>query len=428
MNKLIVPEKSQEKIYQELKRNYLIVFLMANFADWLQGPYLYKVYSNYGYEKKDISFFYITGFMSSAISGIFIGHYADKFGRKRLCLFYFFATIFACLSILVENNFLLHIGRIFGGISNSILFSTFESWYISQHLLQYNISKDLIGHTMADSTFYNSLLAIIAGFVTSLLVDNYELGPKSPFIFTIPISIISAILCKIFWIENITMEVYTSPLKGLALIFEKKNGLMIHLGIIQMFFETAMYIFIFLWTSILIPIDPSNGVIFGGFMLCIVIGSICHSFSVNIFQVTREILLLCSLILALFSMITSTIGIHIQTQAQKNIIGTYICLISFLLFEISVGLYFPAIGYLRGIIIPESHRTSIVNWYRLPSNILTCFILLYITIESPDTCSIFALGAMGLIIAVLYAIKFNKIYLHNNHSMNVNRLCSSTYT
>lgn len=403
-----IEANSEEKIYHNLRRKYLIIFLLANFIDWLQGPYLYKLYLSYGYDKQDISFFYITGFTSSGISGIIVGYYADRFGRKKCCLFYFFSTIINCLTIIINNNFILHIGRIFGGISASILFSTFESWYISQHLSFYNLKKELIGGTLTDSTVYNGFLAILAGLIASLFVDYFNFGLKSSFIFIVPLAAISGGLCAIYWDENKSTNIYTNFLKGLDVILLRNNGLLINLGIIQILFETVMYIFVFLWTPIVEPIKLNNGVLFGGFMFCIVLGSACHSLLIFC-RVTYESSLLLSLILALISITISTIGIHIQMQTNTEIIGSYLCLISFFIYELSVGLYFPAIGYLRGIIVPDCHRASVANWFRLPSNILICLVLIYFRLGVPDCRLIFALGSIGLSIAVFYCIGFIKI-------------------
>jgi len=61
-------------------------------------------------------------------------------------------------------------------------------------------------------------------------------------------------------------------------------------------------------------------------------------------------------------------------------IGRYslVTFIAFLLYEVAVGMYFPAIGYLRSQIIPEHYRASIANWYRVPMNIFTCMSLLWL--------------------------------------------------
>ena len=46
------------------------------------------------------------------------------------------------------------------------------------------------------------------------------------------------------------------------------------------------------------------------------------------------------------------------------------------LFEITVGLYFPIMGTMKGAIVPESKRAGIYNLYRIPLNFIVLFSLL----------------------------------------------------
>ena len=52
-------------------------------ADWLQGPYLYRLYEEYGFLKEQIAVLYITGYITSMMIGPAAGGLADTFGRKR---------------------------------------------------------------------------------------------------------------------------------------------------------------------------------------------------------------------------------------------------------------------------------------------------------------------------------------------------------
>lgn len=42
-------DKAQQKEFSSFQRNFLVVQLVATFVDFIQGPYLYKVYESYGY-------------------------------------------------------------------------------------------------------------------------------------------------------------------------------------------------------------------------------------------------------------------------------------------------------------------------------------------------------------------------------------------
>ena len=48
--------------------------------------------------------------------------------------------------------------------------------------------------------------------------------------------------------------------------------------------------------------------------------------------------------------------------------------VSFLILETSIGLYFPSIGCLRSQLIPESHRATVTNWFRVPMNLITWYV------------------------------------------------------
>jgi hypothetical protein len=64
-----VAEASNIEQFSKLQNQFLVVYFLATFSDWLQGPYMYQVYSNYGYTQPQIVLLYVTGFFSSMIFG-----------------------------------------------------------------------------------------------------------------------------------------------------------------------------------------------------------------------------------------------------------------------------------------------------------------------------------------------------------------------
>jgi len=60
------------------------------------------------------------------------------------------------------------------------------------------------------------------------------------------------------------------------------------------------------------------------------------------------------------------------TVAETTTQTVILLFLAFLVLEVSVGIYFPSIGYLRGEVIPDGLRANIMNWFRVPMNILTC--------------------------------------------------------
>ena len=76
-----------------------------------------------------------------------------------------FTIIYAASAMtkLIPNFYWLLLGRILGGVSTSILFSTFESWYVHEHSERHGFPSEWIGTTFSVTTFWNGVLAIVAG-------------------------------------------------------------------------------------------------------------------------------------------------------------------------------------------------------------------------------------------------------------------------
>ena len=91
------PNQSQESLLWNLQWRFFSAYFLAIFADWLQGPYIYQLYSSYGFAEKEIAVLFLTGFASSSTFGTFTGPLADKFGRKSMtqvfCLLYSLSCI-----------------------------------------------------------------------------------------------------------------------------------------------------------------------------------------------------------------------------------------------------------------------------------------------------------------------------------------------
>ena len=146
---------------------YLSVYLIVMLADWLQGPNMYSLYSSYGV---DVGTLFLIGFASSAIFGTFLGIYVDRWGRKLGCLIFCVLEIIINLLENVPSMPVLIVGRILGGMSTSLLFSSFESWMVSQHRKR-RFQESLLASTFAISSWGNGAMgfsAVLLGQVCGL--------------------------------------------------------------------------------------------------------------------------------------------------------------------------------------------------------------------------------------------------------------------
>jgi hypothetical protein len=91
--------------HYKLLQKYLFVYLSATFSDWLQGPYVYALYMEYGFEQFQIAELFVAGFGSSMVFGTFVGGMADWGGRRKFVIL--FAILFASSCITKREFFII---------------------------------------------------------------------------------------------------------------------------------------------------------------------------------------------------------------------------------------------------------------------------------------------------------------------------------
>ncbi|EFA75523.1 hypothetical protein PPL_11027 [Heterostelium album PN500] len=383
--------------FKSFQYKYLTIYLLAMAADWLQGPYVYALYESYGFKKSDIAFLFVSGFLSSMCFGIIVGPIADKYGRKLMSIIFGVLYSASCLTKLVNDFGILLAGRVLGGISTSLLFSVFESWMVAEHNAR-EYPDSLLSSTFYIATFLNGIVAIFAGLWSSFAADRW--GFVSPFMWALGLLVICTVLIITSWNEN-----YGNSSVSLEHTFRSSfqylmnDRSIIKLGFIQSLFEASMYTFVFMWTPTLQESGSQVGelpfgLIFATFMVCIMIGSSIFNMISKQASMTTE-----RLACWIFGCAIGCMSIPYLFPTQSLLIY-----ISFLVFEICCGLYFPTIGTLRSKYIPESARTSIMNYFRVPLNFMVVVVLS--NISSISTTNIFLVCTLWLSIALVLQNSF----------------------
>ncbi|KAL5031818.1 hypothetical protein BDV3_000051 [Batrachochytrium dendrobatidis] len=379
--------------FRAFQSNYLLVYGLVLISDWLQGPYIYSLYKSYNYELDIIALLFVTGFLSSAIVGTFVGSIADRFGRRLGCVLFCVFYALSCLTKLSPEFGMLMLGRVLGGISTSLLFTVFESWMISEHRSR-GFGENLLSETFAWSTFVNGLVAIISGIVANFSVDYF--GLVAPFMIAIVVLILAMVIIILTWTENYgNKSASTSSPSFFSVIQIIYNDPDIFaVGTMQFCFESAMYTFVFLWSPVLETLAGSTiklpfGVIFSSFMVCIMIGSLFFKM-LNQKQFTHE-----SIAKVVFSVASV---VFLLPALTTNEALTYI---AFNAFEICCGIYFPSVGSIRSKVIPENTRSTVMNIFRIPLNLIVVLILL--KVDSVSHSFIFAICATLIGIACWFA-------------------------
>eukprot|EP00956_Cyclotella_meneghiniana_P021408 scaffold39024_cov72-Cyclotella_meneghiniana.AAC.11 len=180
------------------------------------------------------------------------------------------------------------------------------------------------------------------------------------------------------------------------------------------------YIFIFLWTPALTSIQRSIqirdineitkdlqelnenshgdidelpfGWIFSSFMVCCMLGTITFSGITN-YGVSASKSLIW--ILALSALSCLAMAIPFTAQNNTNSGAQTVQYLGMLLYEFCIGAYYPAMGTVKGTIVPEDQRAAIYNVFRLPLNLM---VLLYL-VGDFNTETSFLANAMMLFVA-----------------------------
>jgi MFS family permease len=380
--------------FRSFQRSWLTVYLLAMFADWLQGPYVYALYASYGFSGSEIALLFVTGFGSSMFIGTFVGALSDKYGRKAMCLL--FAILYTCSALTkVVNSFsVLMLGRLCSGVATSLLFSAFESWMVSEHNRR-GFAPALLGDTFSKATQGNGIVAVVAGLVASFCADAF--GFSAPFIFAVCPLIVLALLVAP-WAENYgnqTADIATTMSTAWNTLTERKEIAL--LGFAQSIYEGAMYAFVFMWTPALKATytDPDVkipfGVVFACFMVSVMIGSSVFA-AITASQPVRVVPYIIHGTAAL-----ATLAIALGSASTGVVFG------AFLLFEATCGLFWPAYGTLRSQYVPEASRAGVANMFRVPLNLLVLVILLGSDKMSPRTVFLIC-TALHLLALALYTV------------------------
>uniref|UniRef100_A0A6A7FX43 Molybdate-anion transporter n=1 Tax=Hirondellea gigas TaxID=1518452 RepID=A0A6A7FX43_9CRUS len=377
-------EKDRSKIivsteFKTFQRSYLLVFLIMMGADWLQGPYVYELYrTQYAYSETEIGQLFVVGFGTSMLFGGFVGSAADKYGRKKLCIVYALLYSGCCWTKHSPDFHVLMFGRFLGGISTSILFSAFESWMIHEHHSK-SFPNEWLSETFATATTLNGFVAIFAGVLGGLLVDNF--GLVAPFDASWMFLFMGGGAILMLWGEN-----YGDQQAPILATLKEAGNRMFHdprillIGCIQSLFESAMYIFVFKWTPALG--DVPHGWVFASFMTAVMLGSTIFSYLVRTghkierFLIGVFVMASVSLLVPVFVSPTKLEpGVEDDAITSLNTKVTWLRFASFLVFEACVGVFWPSICTMRGSYVPEEVRATLMNFFRIPLNIIVVFVL-----------------------------------------------------
>ena len=380
-------------LFKRFQREFLIVFLTMMAADWMQGPYVYALYQHYGFSRTDNGILFIAGFGSSLVFGTWAGPIADSRGRKFACLLYGITYTLSCMTKHFPNFSILMVGRLLGGISTSILWSSFESWMVSEHNSR-GFAPGQLNGTFSQMTAFNGIVAIASGFVAQWAVDFFG-HPVAPFDVSAVCLVIGSAFIHFSWSENfgVQSKSVVSQMSDAAHSVMQSPVIFL-VGLQQALFEGAMYTFVFMWTPALAKDETTkipHGLIFACFMIACSLGG-------TLFGLVAS-MPAYRLLFFVYAGAAMCMCVPMVTEEPGPIMGAFIG------FELLVGLFWPAIGTLRSEQVPEHCRATVINLFRMPLNLIVCGVLYFQ--GSMDIGSVFkfcaAFHCLALVTSVVLA-------------------------
>ncbi|KIO25270.1 hypothetical protein M407DRAFT_75927 [Tulasnella calospora MUT 4182] len=373
-------------VFAALRSNYLLVYGIVMGADWLQGPYVYSLYrEQYGYSERVVGFLFVTGFTAAGFSGPFVGVWADKFGRKRICLWFCVAYAFACLCTLSSWIPILFAGRLVSGFATAILFSCFETWVVSASQSA-GVSQAGLSTILGDAMLINGIAASVAGVVSNQLVAQVKTF-TSPFMLSGVLLVASWFMIRKLWTENYgaqdasvgvgKWDILQLGRLRQAIDIVRRDPALLVLGLRQTCFEGSMYIFVFLWVPSMQEASPPNaqlplGYIFSAFMVSMMLGSVVYTSVVSHSLPRSDAPLVLHAKLASLNCLVASLALAISFSTSLPQTRFW----SFCLFEACVGVYYPVQGMLKGSMISNDHRATLAALFRVPLNIFVTGIML----------------------------------------------------
>ena len=382
-------------------RGYLPLYLCVVLGDWLQGPYLYRLYHWHGFMETQVAVIYVSGMVSSALVFPAKDVIANRYGRRTTIVGFCLLYALSCLATAVPNYGVLLVGRCLSGLSNTVLFSALETWYVHEHTQRFDFPPEWIPVTFGHIAFGSSVAAIVAGVLADVFARWLSFGPVSSFIVASPVLLVAGAAIAVSWDENCgekqtvsVKEFRKAAFEGLKTI--ARNVPIFLIGTIQSLFESVVFVFVFLWTPALdVYHDLPLGIAFASFMTCFLVGSLVCDYLItkNRFPKTQMLVAVTCSATVVFLVAAYFASDKTATLYRLRML---ICL---QLFELLCGLYFPILRTLRESEVPHEVQLSTVNWFRVPLTIFSSLALLSLQGATGGPPEIFFFCAAGMFLA-----------------------------
>jgi hypothetical protein len=287
---------------------------------------------------------------------------------------------------------------------------------VSEHMMR-KFDTDALGVTFGYQQFFSSVMAISAGLMAQGAASILPLtqvsgtfhvgGYCGPFDAALLTAFVAMVTIACVWKENFgsnsSEDGVLSSIWNAGTMLRETPVWMV--GCACALYEASMYLWVFAWTPLITQPgypEPPYGLIFTCFMVAAMFGSKAFEIFATSFS-TSAILTVA---------ISAAVVSHVMMILASRWSDMNMLLMSFIAFEITVGMYFPAAGTLKSRLVPESCRATVYNIYRIPLNIIVVLALIFkshpmVTLHLTTSLLAFATGVAYVLHRLLASTKYD---------------------
>ena len=409
---------------KSLKSRYLLAYIITRCTMWAEVPYLYYLLMTvHKFSFAEIGFLFLIYTIGALFFGTIIHKLAYKSGRKLFCHIYNFITIIKLLLLIQGVRILAYIAIIIAsGFSPRFIKSIFESWLIteSERMFQ-NLQREkerFIKRSLIESHLFDGVFGIMICVVCAFIYEKF--GITYPFWISIILSLLSSLVIKILWDENILLrsdeEEGYNRLYGALKELKKLDILCI--GLIEGLVIACINIYFFSWTPILK--QSTNGEMNVGFIFTIMLLAkmtgfeFYHMLIINL----RFDYYTCIIVFLLLQGLVLFLIYYINTFLSRIIFLS--------LFNGLFEFYFSLNSKIKSDILVEQYKAIIKILFTIPTNIYIIIIFLHLSFMNCFTLylisSIISLIAFVIGICLVIYIRISKRNEENNEHEGYNHL------
>lgn len=406
-----------------VRSSHLKLYLMCLAIEWLQLPYLFRLYADYCiFNHINIAILYIIGVVLTPILMPTVSLIVEHFGPSFSLTFFSTLTAFSILLKPVLNYKLQMLSRIMNSISTPALLLCIDEWYSSE-LAKSTVYQKVGKPNDRVSRTYNSIfqlavsfVAIVSGLAADFVAKFLNLGYVAPFLTALfPVVTALYVNYKNRVSSNATRYIHKPTINRSLSTLETpeclcgspsqhrrtlrcfylgvcdtlstvkyRSPFMLLVPILQSLIDCTIYVFTFSWTPLLelsvkkgstelanLPLGAISSCFMGG----IIIGGL-------IFQILSTYRVLPTKLLVCVSGLIILLNLLLSLYSPLRHQHPWLCFLTLITLEIVYGLYTPCIQWLRDNILPleishnKFHSQVFDCVVRTPMNLLIIFLIL----------------------------------------------------